>query len=1087
MKNIFLTFIGLIFSGLVANAQTHVVEGHVASSDGSPLVGITVQVKGSGTATATDSKGDFKLNVNPNATLVFTGIGFEEQSVKIGDRTTINVTLQTDTRRLNEVVVTALGVKRNRNDLGYAAQTINADAIEKAGQTDAIKALSGKIAGVQITSSTGTPGGSAYIQLRGANSITGDNQPLFVIDGVPIDNGQNYSGDPSDGTNNVLFGATNTNRGADVNPDDIESITVLKGPAAAALYGIGAANGAIIITTKSGKAGKIQVDFSSTVTFDKVNRYPGIQNQWVKGSGGAIGAFPSSNRYSWGAKADTLLWTGVPNDFDVHGTLVGKSDSKGKIPFVPYDNMKSFFRTAPSFTNSISFSGGNDLATYRVGYTNLYQKSIVPTQYFERNSLNFAGSLNLSEKFKVSTNINYTTSNSTQPQNGSNTSGIMLGLTRTPINFDNSNGATDATDPKAYLFPIGSEYAGLQRSYRFNGALGIYDNPYWTLNKTPYTTDLNRLIGNIQLDYNIGGGFSALYRLGTDTYQDNRKQYYDIGSSAYSDGRIFYDRYTYNSLNSDLILAYSRELSENFKFDGKIGNNFYSNSLNEIYTQGDGLVASDYNNMDNATVVKSSNFVTPYRRASAYFDLNFSYASVLFLEVTGRNDWSSTLPRDKNSFFYPSANLGFVFTKLGGLQDGNVLTFGKLRLSAAQVGKDAPAFALNGYYTKSTFADGYTSGITYPSDGVAGFGRVTTLGNPDLKPEKTTSFEAGLDLKFFQNRLGLDVTGYYSKGQDLIVTAPLASSTGYNAQVINSGSIETKGIELQLTGTPIQSGDFRWDAFINFSQYKNKILKLADGVSQITLNGFTGTTIAQIAGYGAASIFGFGYERDDKGDIVVEDRSGDAQYYPIAPAVQEFLGNTNPKFLLGFGNTFSFKGFSLYALFDWKHGGKMWDGTRGSLTAIGTSDNTNNRGDMHLFKGVLGHLNDAGELVHNDGSGNEVAGAGAVNTNAVPLSEDWYLGNGGGFGNLNEAFIEDASYIKLREASLSYDISSLITKKRFIKGASLGAFVRNVIVWTPYKGIDPETSLTGATSAQGIDYFNMPGTMSMGVTLKIKL
>jgi len=1087
MKKILYLFTTLMLSAALTSAQNNSVKGQVTGPDGSPLPGITVQVKGTKTATATDLNGQFELSASHNATLVFTGVGFQEQSVKVDNRSSLNVKLEATTQQLSEVVVTALGVKRNKNDLGYAAQTINADAIEKGGQTDALKALSGKIAGVQVTSSTGTPGGSSYIQLRGANSITGDNQPLFVIDGVPIDNGQNYSGDPSDGSNNVLFGATNTNRGADVNPDDIESITVLKGPAAAALYGIGAANGAIIITTKSGKAGKMQVDFSSSVTFDKVNRYPGLQNQWVKGSGGAIGKYPSSNRYSWGAKADTLTWTGVPNDFDIHGSLDGKSDPKGKIPFVPYDNMRDFFRTAPSFINSISFSGGNNVATYRVGYTNLYQNSIVPTQNFQRNSLSFAGSLKMSEKFKVSTNLNYTRSNSTQPQNGSNTSGIMLGLTRTPIDFDNSNGATNAKDPKAYLFPVGSDYAGLQRSYRFNGALGIYDNPFWTINKTPYTTDLNRLIGNVQLDYNIGAGFSALYRLGSDVYQDNRHQYYDVGSSEYSGGRIFYDRYTYTSLNSDLILAYSKELSENFKFDGKVGNNFYSNNLNEIYTQGDGLVASDYNNMDNATVVKSSNFVTPYRRSSAYFDLNFDFASILFFEVTGRNDWSSTLPPDKRSFFYPSANLGFVFTKLGSLQDGKVLSFGKLRLSAAQVGKDAPAFALNGYYTKSTFADGYTSGITYPSDGVAGFGRVTTLGNPNLKPEKTTSYEAGLDLKFFQNRLGIDVTGYYSKGQDLIVGAPLASSTGYTSQVINSGSIETKGIELQLTGTPVQVRNFRWDAFINFSSYQNKILKLADGVSQITLNGFTGTTIAQIVGYGAASIFGFGYERDDNGNIVVEDRSGGAQYYPIAPAVQKFLGNTNPKFLLGFGNTFTFKGFSLYGLFDWKHGGKMWDGTRGSLSAIGTSDNTNNRGQMHLFKGVLGHLNDAGELVHNDGSGNEAAGAGAVNNNSVPLSEAWYLGNGGGFGNLNEAFIEDASYIKLREASLSYDLSSLLTGNHFIKGASLGVFVRNVIVWTPYKGIDPETSLTGATSAQGIDYFNMPGTMSMGLNLKIKL
>lgn len=1074
----------LLLCSVAIFAQTRTVSGSVKDANGQVIPYASILIKGTSTGTTANVDGKFKIDVKEGQSLIVSAAGLGEQELKIGSAATYDVILQPQ-GNLEEVVVTALGVRRNKSDLGYAAQTLNADAISKASQTDALKALSGKVAGVQITSSTGTPGGASYIQLRGANSITGNNQPLFVIDGVPIDNGQNYSGDPADGTNNVLFGTTNTNRGADINPNDIESITVLKGPAAAALYGIGAANGAIIITTKSGKEGRMLVEFSSTVSFDKVNRYPGLQNQWVKGSGGAIGTFPSSNRYSWGAKADTLFWTGEPNDFDVHGKLVGKSDPRAKIPFVPYDNMRIFFRTAPSVTNSISFSGGNEIATYRMGYTNLYQKSIVPTQSYQRNSLSFAGSLKISEKIKASTSLNYTRSNSTQPQNGSNTSGIMLGLTRTPINFDNSNGATDPKDPKAYLFPVGSDYAGLQRAYRFNGELGIYDNPFWTINKTPFSTDLNRLIGNVQLDYNIGGGFSALYRLGTDIYQDNRHQYYDVGSSTLSDGRIFYDRYTFTSLNSDLILAYSKKFSDNFKFDGKIGNNFYSTELNEIYTQGDGLVASDFDNMDNATVVKSSNFVTPYRRSAMYFDLNFDYASLLFLEITGRNDWSSTLPPDKKSFFYPSANLGFVFTQLNGLKS-NILNYGKLRLSAAQVGKDAPAFALNGYYTKATFSDGYTSGITYPNDGVAGFGRVTTLGNPDLKPEKTTSYEVGLNLQFFNNRLGLDATAYYSKGQDLIVSAPLASTTGYTSQVINSGSIETKGIELQLTATPVLSTHFRWDAFVNFSSYKNKILKLAEGVEQIDLNGFTGTTISQIAGYGAASIFGYGYERDSKGNIVVEDRAGDAQYYPIAPAVQKFLGNTNPKFLLGFGNTFTYKGLSLYALFDWKHGGMMWNGTRGSLSAIGTSDNTNNRGQMYLFEGVLGHLNSTGELVH-DAGGNEAPGAGAANKNAVPLNEAWYLGNGGGFGNLNEAFIEDASYVKLREANVSYDISKLLSGRRFINGASFGVFVRNIIAWTPYKGIDPETSLTGATSAQGMDYFNMPGTASFGINLKLKL
>lgn len=1051
---------------------------------GTPVPYATVKIKGNDAGVAADENGRFSIQASSASTLIISAAGFTTQNITVGNQTEVNIVLSSS-ESLQEVVVTALGVKRNKNDLSYAAQTINADAISKGGQTDALKALSGKVAGVQITSSTGTPGGASYIQLRGANSITGDNQPLFVIDGVPIDNGQNYSGDPSDGTNNVLQGVTNTNRGADINPNDIESITVLKGPAAAALYGIGAANGAIIITTKTGKSGKTQVEFSTTVSFDKVNRYPGLQNQWIKGSGGAIGSYPSSNRYSWGAKADTLFRTGEPNEFDVHGEVVGKSDPRAKIPFVPYDNMRNFFRTAPSFINSISFSGGNDVATYRMGYTNLYQNSIVPTQDFQRNSLSFAGSLKISEKIKASTSINYTRSNSTQPQNGSNTSGIMLGLTRTPIDFDNSNGAADAKDPKSYLFPVGSDYAGLQRAYRFNGALGVYDNPYWTLNKTPFTTNVNRVIGNVQFDYNIGSGFSALYRLGTDIYQDNREQYYDIGSSAFSGGRIYYDRYTYTSLNSDLILAYSKKISDNFKFDGKVGQNIYSTKLNELYTQGDGLVASDFNNMDNATVVKSSNFVTPYRRSAVYFDLNFDYASLIFLEITGRNDWSSTLPPDKKSFFYPSANFGFVFTQLGNIKS-NILNYGKLRLSAAQVGKDAPAFALNGYYSKATFSDGYTSGVSYPNDGVAGFGRVTTLGNPNLKPEKTISYEAGLDLQFFNNRLGLDVTTYYSKGQDLIVTAPLASTTGYNAQVINSGSIETKGIELQLTATPVRGANLRWDAFVNFSSYKNKILKLADGVEQIDLNGFTGTTISQIAGYGAASIFGYGYERDPNGNIVVEDRAGDAQYYPIAPAIQKFLGNTNPKFLLGFGNTLTYKGISLYALIDWKNGGMMWNGTRGSLAAMGTSDLTNNRGAMHLFQGVLGHLDDAGTLVHVGGNGDDVSGAGAANKTSVPLNEDWYLGNGGGFGNLNEAYIEDASYVKLREASVSYDLTSVLKNGRFVKGASLGVFVRNIIIWTPYKGIDPETSLTGATNAQGIDYFNMPGTASYGLNLKLR-
>lgn len=1082
-----LLFLFLLTVSVITYGQNKNFKGTVTDEKSNPVPFATISEKGAENVAVADVSGNFTINAKEGGVLTITATGMNPLEV-IANRSPLHIILEGGSAQLiEEVVVTALGVQRSRNDLGYALQSVNAETLTKALQTDALKALSGKVAGIQITSSTGTPGGATYIQLRGANSITGNNQPLFVIDGIPIDNTQNYSGDPANGTNNLLFGSTNTNRGADINPNDIESINVLKGPAAAALYGIGAANGAIVITTKTGKKGRTQIEISSTVSVDKVNRLPRLQNQWVKGQGGVIGFYPSANRYSWGAKADTLFWTGVPNEFDVHGELVGKSDPRAKIPFTPYDNLNNFFVTAPAFLNSVSLSGGGDAATYRLGYTNLYQHSIVPTQYLHRNTLSFSGGLKLSEKLKASSSLIYTNSESTQPQNGSNGSGIMLGLTRTPIDFDNSNGATDPRDPRAYLFPSESQYSGLQRAYRFNGALGIYDNPYWTLAKTPFTTSLNRLIGNVQLDYAMGKGFGALYRIGTDIYQDNRHQYYDIGSSQIPTGSIFDDRFTFTSLNSDLILTYRKKFSEKFSVDGKVGNNYYQTRFDELYAQGDILTASDYDNMDNAAVVKSSNFITPYRRISGYFDLNFNYNSLLYLQITGRKDWSSTLPVNRRSFFYPSASLSFVFSQLGAIKTSTVLSHGKLRLSAAQVGKDAIPFALNNYHIKAAFADGFTNGITYPIDGVPGFGRSITLGNSNLKPEKTTSYEAGMELQFFNNRLGIDVTGYYTLGEDLIVIAPLSASTGYTAQVINSGSIETKGVELQLTGRPISDKNFRWESFVNFSSYKNKILRLAEGVDQITLNGFVGTTIAQIAGYGAASVFGYGYFRDDQGNIVIEDRPGDAQHYPIAPAIQKFLGNSNPKFLLGFGNTLTFKNMSLYTLLDWKNGGIMWNGTRGSLAAMGTSDLTNNRGEMHLFKGVLGHLNDAGELVHIDANGNEAPGPGAVNTIRVPLNEAWYLGNGGGFGNLNEAFIEDASFIKLREATLAYDCSTLIKNARVLKGISLGMFVRNIILWTPYNGIDPETSLTGATSAQGIDYFNMPGSATYGFNIKLKL
>ncbi|SFD10863.1 TonB-linked outer membrane protein, SusC/RagA family [Chitinophaga sp. CF118] len=1072
-----LTLFSILCFTINISAQQREITGKVTSSDGLPVPYATIQIKGTTRGTTASQSGDFRLQVDgANTILQVRSVGFSPREILVGENTVINVALAQDNTNLREVIVTGLGIRREKKALGYSVQDVKGDDLTRASQGDALRALSGKVAGLQVTGSGGTPGAATYIKLRGTNSLTGNNQPLFVIDGIPVDNSQNYSGDPSDGTNNLLQGATNSNRGADLNPDDIESISVLKGPAAAALYGIDAANGAIIITTKKGKAGRIQVEFSTGVSFDVVNRLPKIQKVYVKGIDGELLPFSSTNRYSWGPKGSTLSWTGVPNEYDVHGDLVDNSDPSAKIPFKPYDNTKDFWRTGATYNNSVSFTGGTDVATYRMSASHLYQNSIVPLQSLQRTSVAFAGQLKVSEKVRVSNNVNFSTSGGNMPQNGSNLSGIMLGLTRTPISFDNSNGGLKADDPRTYLFSN-----GLQRSYRN----GIYDNPYWTINNNPYTTAVNRFIGNVQLDWDIIHDFSLTYRLGTDIYSDNRHQYYEIQSSAYTGGRVFDDRYTFKSVNSDLILTYTKQLSKDFRLDAKVGNNYYSRKLDELYVQGDGLTSPGYDNISNATAQKSYNFVTPYRRVSGYFDINLDYMSMLFLEITGRNDWSSTLPKHSNHFFYPSASLGFVFTELEGLKGGNVLNMGKIRLSAAQVGKDPGPFNIRSFFTPTTYPDGFTTGISFPYSGKGAFTLNNVLGNPDLKPEKTVSYEAGLQLQFLQNRLGIDATYYYSTGTDLLVRSPIAGSTGFQYVTLNAGSIRNKGLEISLTAKPIVGKTFTWDMIVNYSMNRSKVLKLAPGINQITVNGFTGTTISHLPNKPAGIIYGYAWLRDSQGRIVISDQSGDFGY-PVVSPEQSQIGDPNPKFLLGFGNTFSYKGFSLYTLLDWKHKGDIWNGTRGSLMAIGTSAYTLDRGSTTVFPGVLGHLNTAGEIVHNDAAA-EKPGVGGNNTTAVALDQAWYQGNGGGFGAQTETFIDDGSYIKLREVSLSYDFNLAKSGNgKFIKTISASAFARNILIWSPYKGIDPETSLTGATNAQGIDYFNMPGTSSYGLNLKFK-
>jgi TonB-linked SusC/RagA family outer membrane protein len=1058
----------LVLTWQASYAQNRLITGTVLDINGEAIIGASVIVKGSTTGTYTDVDGNYSLTVPTNATtLMYKYLGYKSKEVPISASNVMNVDLEEDVLGLEEVVVTAVGISTEKKALGYSVQDVSGDKLTQAGANNTLSALSGKVAGLNVITSSGSPGSSVYLQLRGATSITGDNSPLFVIDGVPIDNTHNASGSPDNEgaliNNNLLESVNNSNRAVDVNPDDIASITVLKGPAAAALYGLRAANGAIIITTKRGGAegaGKgLHATFSSTYTFEQVNKTPELQDQFVKGSGGIAAKYGSTASGSFGAQVDTLFWDPTQaTPYNQYGEIIGKTaaaNNSAAIPFSAYDNVEQFFRTGNTMENNLSLSGGGDKGGFRVSFGALNQQGVVPLSDFKRFTTTLSGEMQISEKFSTAGSFTYVKSGGTRMQQGSNLSGLMLNILRTPISFDNSNGSDDPTDPSAYVLDDGS-----QRNYR--GGIG-YDNPYWSINQNPFQDDVNRMYGYGEVSYSPWAWLKLTERLGIDFYSDRRNQIFAIGSRAVPDGQIYERDYFYRQVNNDLLGTATKQFSDKFSASLTLGYNALSQTKQDIYVQGDNLVIPDFYNFSNAANVITREYETRYRIYGFYGSLDLSFANMLYLTLTGRNDHSSTLPADNNSFFYPSASLSFVFTEALGLSNSKAFPYGKLRLSVAQVGHDAPLYALENYYAQTTAGDGWTAGIAFPLPDATGtsttaYSNSATLGNPLLKPEKVTSFEIGADLRFVNNRIGLDVTYYQSKSVDQIIPAPIAGSTGYQQQYLNSGSIENKGFEVALNLTPVKTKDWRWDIGANWSTNKSEVLELANGVNELFLGGFEGSAIYAIVGEQYGSIYGSRWLRDDNGNIVIDDvqflSNGDPNPtygYPIQDAQVGVIGDVNPDWIAGISTNLSYKGLALNVLMDVRQGGDMWNGTRGALNFFGMTEETENRGEMTVFEGVLSD--------------------GQANTIEVPLSQSWYQGLGSGFGGPTEQFVEESSYIKLREVSISYTIAPKVLEKTPIASIDISLIGRNLWLSTDYKGVDPETSLTGSNHSQGNGLF----------------
>lgn len=1104
MKKILLLICLLQISIFASLAQTTIISGSVTSSvpGEGPIPGVTVRVRGTTLGTLSDDHGIYSIAVPLEAnTLVFSYMGMKTLEVEISDSTSINVTMEPDLMDLQEVVVTALGIKRESKALGYSVQKVENQQIANSNNTNVINSLSGKVAGVRVTSSSGVAGASTFLEIRGSTSLTGNNQPLFVIDGIPV-----WTLGGEGGVSGVAY----SDRAIDLNPDDIESMSVLKGGAATALYGLRASNGVILITTRMGSLNsKMKVDFHTSVTFETISKTQEVQNKYAQGSSEGYAAFlewayeqpfnhvasPTDGQpyrnVSWGARIDTCSYTTDPSwvapdanifeylpmdeylaKWDANGRIVSAKDPMANGKPVQIHDPYDFFKTGTTYNNSLTISGGSQTTTYFLSLSNQKQAGIVPNNNFGRTTIKLSGESKLTKKFTSSASMTYMSTTGDRIQQGSNTSGVMLGLLRTPPTFNNAAG---------YKFPDGT-----QRNYRGGGG---YDNPYWTANENKYHDDINRIIGYLAFKYDANEWLSFSYRAGTDWFTNGYKNYLAKNSCASPAGFVEVFRDFEQDINSDLIMSIRKGLGQSLFLTLSAGNNLYHSWANGASGEANGIEIPDFYNLRNSASVTPSEFSYKKRTAAFFADLGLSFKEMIFINFTGREEWSTTLPSGANSFFYPSVSGGFVFSEMHFLKNNSVLSFGKIRSSFAVIANDALPYNTTTYYYKASSDDGWTHGISFPFLNRSGFTLSGEMGNNLLKPEKMKSFEAGMELRFFHNRISLDFSYYHNTNSDLLLSVPVAPSSGFNSRYTNAGTMETKGIDLLLNAGIIRTTGVKWDITLAFSNPRSTVTELAPGVDNIVIDGFTSPQIMAVAGEPYRSIYGTRFLRDPVSNKLIindepylDDNSiyGPGVYgYPQADPETGNLGTVQPDWLMGITNSISFKGWALSALFDIKHGGKMWNGTNGTMVYFGTSAQTLNREVSYVHEGLLGHLNSENKIVHYAPDGEtELDGPGDANTISRPDDENFcYLnGIGSNFTGPAEPYIESSQFIRLREITLSYTFKPEMLKRTPLKNLEAYFTGRNLWLKTPYSGIDPETSLFGASNAQGMDMFNMPGT-----------
>lgn len=1037
LKKLLLSSFLCLLSTAYAFAQTSTISGTITdNSTGDPLPQVNVYIMELETGAATDLEGNYEIsNVeHGDYTLRVSSVGYEtlEESVTVNNNnTTFNFSLQSDIRALDDVVVTAFGVQREERSLGYSSQSVSAQDINEVRESNFVNTLQGKIAGVEITNSQGSLGSSSRIVLRGVSSLSGENQPLFIVDGVYIDN-SNF--DEADEFGN---GADYGNAAMDINPNDIADVTVLKGPNAAALYGSRAANGAIIITTKDGSEARegLGVSVNSQVTFEDVLTLPNMQNEYGQGFNGQFsfvdgrgsGTFDGTDQ-SWGPP--------------LNGQMIAQFPDGEERPWVANpNNVRDYFNTGVSLNNNISLSGNYDDANFRLSMTDLRQDGMFPSEELNRQSVSLNAGMQLSSDLRVDASANYYN---------------LLGKNRPSLGYAGDNPMQQLTQWFGRQIDIDRlrDYEAEDGS-PINWNYQYFDNPFWIQEKNGNRQERDRIIGNATVRYDPLEWVSVTGMIGTDNYNERRQDWTATQTLNDPDGRFFENVRNVSEVTANLIINAEQDLTEDLYIDARVGSEVQKRDYRMNEAEAPGLSVPGVYSITNSSVRQSVDDYKSEKRTNSLFgSATLGFRDYLYLDLTARNDWSSTLPKENNSYFYPSASLSFVFTDAFDLDLG-WLTYGKIRGGWTQVGNDTDPYQLRSSYNSID-----------PFGDVPSYSLDETIPNTELKPESIESVEVGAELRFFENRVGLDVTYYDQTTTDQILPVQISRASGYVEQIINAGEVHNSGIEVSLNATPVQSGAFRWDINANWSKNDNEVVELVEGLDALVIESSWDVTVEARPGEEFGTLYGTGFQRDDQGNIIVGDNG-----VPLLDSEIRPFGSYQADWKGGISNTFSYKGFRLGFLVDMKYGGKLTSTTYmfGRYTGI-LEETLKGREEDFVFDG--GRWADG--AVKQDGSPNDIP------VDAQTFNHSTFYGN-------SESHIFDATYVKLRELRFSYSLPIQWLESLPFRSMDLGIMGRNLwIIHKEAPHIDPETAFNTG-NAQGLESNQFPSARSVGFNVRFTL